>query len=630
MTPVIERLYGKNFLPFREGFDVPLANQGIVLVRGDNRISKAASDNGSGKTSIVHAIAWCLWGTDLLGRKADAVACRFTEDQCLVGLVIRDAQGEWSVERTRRPASLVTTGLDVPKDSDAVVVQAAIDQRIGFGYRTFMNAAVFGQGAFERFAHADQAEQMRMLDEIQGIDFKEPRERLKKWRTQLLAQRDEIESSIATDSEILRSAREQVKTLTTLRDTYDVTKQRTVEPLRVRQLSCERSAEKLQAEIKAFDANVKLLTQARKEQDILIEREGQLSLARQAEDEAGALNDEAGMNLRRFDEQLDELLAHAQCPTCRGKVDDKPKVRERFAKDRAAWVRAAGDRTKKYRACLDASRVALEAVEAQQEVLRAIVGGTEDLGRMVMRLEERTTPRARQLLADRYAGEQAEADKLTANIAKTLAEKWDGQVALDRAEITTATATVRVARATGRMEALGKMISVADYLTEAYSDRGIRSLLVDSVADFLNERMSEHLMALTAGEATNEMSATTETKKGTVKDRISFKPSWSWGGDGEGTGSAGQDRRIDLATFAAVQDLAESRSARPFPLKVYDEPFDALDSRGKEMACAWLRAQAKTRTVLLITHSEELAGLVEPDQTWTVVHDANGARLSRG
>jgi ABC-type lipoprotein export system ATPase subunit len=76
-----------------------------------------------------------------------------------------------------------------------------------------------------------------------------------------------------------------------------------------------------------------------------------------------------------------------------------------------------------------------------------------------------------------------------------------------------------------------------------------------------------------------------------------------------------------------MQDLAESRSARPFPLKAYDEPFDALDSRGKEMACAWLREQAKKRTVLLITHSEELAGLANPDQTWTIVHDENGARV---
>jgi len=31
--------------------------------------------------------------------------------------------------------------------------------------------------------------------------------------------------------------------------------------------------------------------------------------------------------------------------------------------------------------------------------------------------------------------------------------------------------------------------------------------------------------------------------------------------------------------------------------------------------------------VLLVTHSEELASLADPDVTWTVVMDAGGARV---
>jgi Fe-S cluster assembly ATPase SufC len=124
------------------------------------------------------------------------------------------------------------------------------------------------------------------------------------------------------------------------------------------------------------------------------------------------------------------------------------------------------------------------------------------------------------------------------------------------------------------------------------------------------------------------MSATTDLKKGGARERISFKAEWAWGGDGPLDGSGGQDRREDLALFAAVQDLAESRSARPFPIKVWDEPGDSLDTRGQELFAAWVKAESRRRgTGLLITHSETLAGLIEPDHTWVVVMDKNGATV---
>jgi ABC-type multidrug transport system ATPase subunit len=122
------------------------------------------------------------------------------------------------------------------------------------------------------------------------------------------------------------------------------------------------------------------------------------------------------------------------------------------------------------------------------------------------------------------------------------------------------------------------------------------------------------------------MSAQTELKKGGARERISFTPVWDWGGAGPDDGSGGQDRRMDLAVFAAVQDLAENRSARPFPLKIWDEPGDALDARGQELFCQWVAEQARVRgTGLLITHSQQIADSVTPDHVWTVVMDPDGS-----
>lgn len=634
---MIKRLSGYNFLPFRDEFDVPLDGQGLILVRGDNRVSAAANDNGSGKTSLAHAIAWCLWGEDLLGRKADAVANRFTEGACSVRLDMEDALGPWAVIRGRRPAGLEVEGLTMPPDSDMSVIQAAIDARLGFGLRTFRNAVVFGQGAFDRFASADQAEQMKMLDEIQGIDFSEARKRTKAWRDKIAGQKSAIESEMREASDSLLHWRRSVVTMTGFRDSYAATKRATVGGLKARLLAAVDATARAEADVKALDESARLLVLLRAEDAKVEELRTAHRLALNDEEFKGQMQDEAGRDLRRFEEALEALFGKSMCPTCRAKVDDSPRIRERFAKDRAATTRAAERTAKDYRKALGITAAALAALEAEQEILSTMAGimhtpfgATEDSSKVIGRLEWETTPLARKKLVEAIAQARAEAESLGANIKKAEGEKWDGTVKLDEAESNIVALTARIAREQGRLDRAGVALAIADYCTEAFSDRGLRSMLADSVADFLNERMATHLLALTAGEAKNVMSSQTALKKGGTRERISFTPSWAWGGEGTGTGSAGQDRRVDLATFASVQDLAESRSARPFPLKIYDEPFDALDSRGKEMACAWLREQAKAYgTVLLVTHSEELAAVADPDQTWTIVHDDTGARIEK-
>jgi DNA repair exonuclease SbcCD ATPase subunit len=112
---------------------------------------------------------------------------------------------------------------------------------------------------------------------------------------------------------------------------------------------------------------------------------------------------------------------------------------------------------------------------------------------MIMRLEERCTPVARKRLVERVAREKAEATTIGENIKKAEGEKWDGQAALDRAEEKVTMLTVRIAREQGRLDKAAIAVDLATYCYDAYGDRGIRSLMVDNVADFVNERMAEHL-----------------------------------------------------------------------------------------------------------------------------------------
>src|SRR3990167_11164767 len=97
----------ENFLSFRKPQTVPLADLGLVLVRGDNRVSGAASSNGSGKTAIFDALCFALFGLTTRGLKADDVACRFTDGPCRGELIFEAGGGTVFVLGGRGPARVV-------------------------------------------------------------------------------------------------------------------------------------------------------------------------------------------------------------------------------------------------------------------------------------------------------------------------------------------------------------------------------------------------------------------------------------------------------------------------------------------------------------------------------------------
>jgi len=619
----------ENFLSFRTKQTVPLADLGLVLVRGENRISEAADSNGSGKSALFSALSWVLYGETLPGPdgkvlRVDEVACRFTKEPCEVRLEMTDQTGVWAVERGRRPAfvRLLKSG-SVVEVTDAREFQVKVDQLVGFGPATFRNAVVFGQGTFERFAQADQSVQMKMLDEIQGCDFRAALDRAKAWRDEW----NRKLNALIGDATVLVSRKagaERVREeLISARMQFRDGKASRVKEAEIR--------------VKAAEAAVADATQRVNDREReaagakgLAEKWARLQdLERQVADVARDLErekdkvDQARDAVEERCGAVDALVQEGRCPTCRRAIEGKAeiaKVRKAFAPDLKATQDALAEADSRSSGVAHAYKECVAVLERHK---KAVPGLTVDVVAKAQ-VAERTLAEGRQA---------AEGEQERLLVARTVltterGARWEGEAVLAAAEKEIADAEEGLKRNGDEQAKAQRTIAAAEYWVEAFGDRGLRSLLFDSVAGFLNERVVAHLEVLTAGEAQVEVSAQTALKSGAMKEKLSIGASWAWGAGSYAAGSAGQDRRIDLALFAALQDLAESRSARPFPLRIYDEPFDALDSRGKEVSVSWVRRETiKRGTVFLVTHSEELAGMTNPDQVWTVVLDRDGSRV---
>lgn len=192
----IERIEFENLTTYEAGA-VDLPERGVVLVTGEN---------GSGKSTIVEAIPWTLWGKSLRGSSlwgsGEGGAVRVTID----GTVYE-----------RRAAGRVKAGwLGGPSFETTREAQAALVER--FGDRSdWTKSAVLSSYDASRFATATDAERKRLLEALTGSEYLE--DGYRRSLEELRAARgglSEASASVAAAEASVRGARKRVEDLVDL------------------------------------------------------------------------------------------------------------------------------------------------------------------------------------------------------------------------------------------------------------------------------------------------------------------------------------------------------------------------------------------------------------------------------
>lgn len=617
----------KNFISYRAHQSLPLADQGLVLIRGDNRSSASADSNGAGKTAIFDALSFALFGQTLRGAKADDVACRFTKDQCRTALILEVDERRWAIERYRRPAGLdffpvdKTVGAAAFDGVSGNEAQWKIDDVLGFGFRTFRNAVVFGQGAFERFATASLPDQMKMLDEIQNIDFRQARERAKIWYGKAMRRKEEIGTEMRGLNDRLVVAERQIEELTKAREDWEkdqrIAHRESMDTLGGFHEQLKK-AEKDLGTIIAQNETLGEMKFRKAEIDRLMSE-----LGKQEVELRSILEDRKVVHhiLESLTERMKKALKESRCPTCRVEMtaalkrqvtaNFTPEIIQRKERYNELEVLATDAESVRDEQAKDIDKLTKRFCKEFKVTSLSAVGAFE------LHASDAAVRNQRQVYDQALLNVSKAKNRMKQDRERKFSEAPMRAALQDQRE-----ALAVLAKLDKEHENVDDAIGVAEYWVEAFGDRGIRSLMFDSVSDFLNGRVAKHLEILTGGEASVIFSALSALKSGSTKEKLSVEASWDWGAGSYATGSAGQDRRIDLAIFGAMQDLAERRSARSFPLRVWDEAGDSLDPRGKEVFAEWIRDEARRRgSGFVITHDREFGEILEPDRTWTVIFD---------
>ena len=157
----------ENFYSYKKGKINFNKYKGLVGVEGLNK--DTGGSNGAGKSVILEAIVYGLFGKSIRKSTEDAMVNTSVGRKCVVKIKIND---NIEVTRSRKPTSLkfCVNGEDRSL-AHASRTQEAIEKALGVDYKTFMAASVFGQHSNVDFLDATPDDKRKIINRFLNLDY---------------------------------------------------------------------------------------------------------------------------------------------------------------------------------------------------------------------------------------------------------------------------------------------------------------------------------------------------------------------------------------------------------------------------------------------------------------------------
>ena len=164
-----------------------------------------------------------------------------------------------------------------------------------------------------------------------------------------------------------------------------------------------------------------------------------------------------------------------------------------------------------------------------------------------------------------------------------------------------------------------------EFWNEGFSDRGIKSFVLEGALPFLSQRATRYARRLIGPGASIELLATTTLKSDAVREKLSISAIIPGCTRSYASASKGQRKRLDIAILLAMRDFVSLRKDRPMKQLFADEFFDGMDATGAGNVVELLREISGGCPVFLIAHDPKLRSI--GDRSFTVKHDGKIACL---
>ena len=604
----------QNFLSIGQA-EVNLSNRGLVLIEGVNVDDPAAKSNGSGKSSLVDALSWVLYGQTARGVKNDDVINRHVKKNCLVEVEVIDGEDRYVICRTRKHSEKGTAlyvtkkgkeDVDMTKGTMAET-QSVVEEIIGCPYAVFVSAIYAGQDAMTDkqlktlIESVIGAERLNAAYDLVKKEFLDAEAYAMRFETNLLT----LEEKLKTNEDYENN----VSLMSVAWEGQKVTRECEVDR-KIAQLRTQKE-EHLKVLESASAEEKRLRAQLAAVEEKLSEREKQIQALEPLRDQVAVKDQEIASSNARFESARTTAQNDVQsvktinskvgtkCSEC-GKVyteDDLAEAKTLAAQKAKASLERAQQCKAELSKLMDEKDVLLDMLKEKKSEIpepfalkkeqRDLFEALSNLSRGTAAIDFDQTIAQLEKQKQSIAEEKNQYLPMLANLAK---EKKALKMEIDKAKSDMAEAV--------------ENRDVLEALKDVFGPAGVRAHILDTITPLLNDRTARYLDFLSDGKLSAVWTTLTTTKKGEVKEKFNIEVKNSIGGSRFESLSGGEKRKVRVACCMALQEVVASRATKPISLFVADEVDHALDEAGVERLIALLNEKAMTcGTLLVISHN---------------------------
>lgn len=600
------KIEAKNFLSWENlEFDF---TEGVTLIEGFNHDDQTSE--GSGKSAILNALSWGLFGKIPKDANVDDVI-REGEKSCSVVIALGP---KLCVVRTRKPNDLyIRRNGMVEKGKDAKETQRLIEEEIGMSFDTFCQSVYFAQNYPNKFVTANEADKAKILSEIQDLTvFDKARKaamaRLKKLDMDILVVKKDLQANEQVTTQLVS----QVEEYERFKADFEKDKKRKIKELEDYLKSVKKETGVLLAKLNKIDTEelAEKMKDFARDKEMLRDQKVKLKTDLNSRDERvkqkKRLEFEAQKKMgeiKKLERKMETYLnpKDKSCPTCGTvleKIDSshfekhiqelKGDMGERFAEIEGLNEEVKGIEipdTSEIEAQLKELDLTIDNIKHQETGIRNAVSEYEGLEKRILN----------------KGSEEENYEKMIAKEEARTTEQFDKKIEAVMAKLEKREAEKEELEAEnkGLFDTYARLRDLKDGFKEV--KQYVFAGLLEELTRKSNRYLSE-LFELPVAISFSNMSSSGEASKIQVEVTI----------EGQkrplGLYSGGQFRRIQLAVDLALSDIVSERGSKPMKLRIFDEYMKDLSESSMEKVLHLL--ESLKGSTILIEHNSIFRSIV--------------------
>ena len=634
---VFKRVEMKNFMAVQEA-TLDLDNRGLVLIEGKNKSNDSFTSNGASKTTLITSITYALYGKTEKGLKADEVVNRIEKKNTHVKLTFLVGEDEYRIERYRKDKTHKNKVLLFCNDKEITgstndVTDKSIQELFGIEFNTYVNAIMYGQGDIPMFSQATDKGKKEILESITNVEvYKKAQDVAKEKIKEVEQEQQTKEADISQLKFKINMLEEQHQKELDYYNSVMEQKKQEEESIEQAKLEAQQQREEISKQIEEVKNNIPQVEETEfefsdsyyKAQEAINKLEThKKDKLLPAEQEVTTTFNIIKYDITELNKKHSQLDTSDHCPVCGSPIDNSHKVKEQHNIQEQLEVKK--NQLEQYQEALNKIEDKKLELETKKENIQSI-----------MQVEEEDKNKHQQMIQEQYRKQQSYYAKISElenkknGITDPVLNDYSYIKKPDEEEHKKEVENINLTIDKHSEDVLQLESNKVQYqqAVEAFGNKGIRSVVLDFITPFLNEKANEYLQVLSGSDISVEFQTQVENTKGELKDKFDVIVTNSNGGTSYKSNSAGEQKRIDLAISFAIQDLIMSKDDISTNIALYDECFDGLDTVGCENVIKLLKDRLNVvGTIFVITHSESLKPLFE--NVITMVKEDGVSRLEK-